>query len=124
MGRPRPRGDREQRSRSAITTWRQRPAEVDFEEGESLRDVVARWQRFRAAFRVNAPTLLVTHDAIVRVALLDVLERPLDDFWRVRVENAAYAIVEVDDARRWTLVTENVNAHLGELRATLEQQAL
>ena len=104
--------------------WRERPAEVDFEEGESLRDVVARWQRFRGAFRVSAPTLLVTHDAIVRVALLDVLERPLADFWRVRVENAAYAIIEVDAAGLWRLATENVNAHLAELRATLEQQAL
>src|SRR5580693_6057459 len=36
-------------------TWRERPADVAFEEGESLRDVAARWQRFRAQLHVDAP---------------------------------------------------------------------
>ena len=39
------------------TTWRERPAEVAFEEGESLADVAARWSRFRALLRIEAPTL-------------------------------------------------------------------
>jgi phosphoserine phosphatase len=105
------------------TTWRERPAEVAFEDGESLREVVARWKRFRAALRFDVPTLLVTHDAIVRVALLDITQRPLADFWSARVENAAYAIVDVD-GDRWTLVEESVNRHLAEQRAPTESQAL
>jgi len=104
-------------------TWRERPAEVAFEEGESLRDVAARWSRFRAFLRVETPTLLVTHDAIVRAALLDIASRPLSDFWSIRVENAAYAVVDVDGAR-WTLVDESVSVHLAETRAATGSQAL
>jgi broad specificity phosphatase PhoE len=104
-------------------TWRERPAEVAFEEGESLRDVAARWSRFRATINIDAPTLLVTHDAIVRAALLDISARPLGDFWSIRVENAAYAIVEVED-KRWTLIEESLNTHLAGTRAATETQAL
>jgi phosphoserine phosphatase len=105
------------------TTWRERPAEVAFEEGESLLDVSTRWRRFRAVLHIDVPTLIVTHDAIVRAALLDIAQRPLSDFWKIRVENAAYAIVDVDgDA--WTLLDESVNEHLAEQRAATESQAL
>ena len=104
-------------------TWRENPAEVSFDQGESLADVLARWRRFRATFAVDEPTLLVTHDAIVRVALLDITQRPLADFWAMRVENAAYAVVDVDGPA-WTLVDDNVNAHLADLRASTETQAL
>jgi len=104
-------------------TWRERPAEVAFEEGESLRDVAARWQRFRALLRADAPTLLVTHDAIVRVALLDIEQRSLEEFWSTRVENAAYAVADVE-GERWTLVEESVSLHLSDGRAAIESQAL
>jgi broad specificity phosphatase PhoE len=105
------------------TTWRERPADVAFEEGESLRDVAERWRRFRAVLRVETPTLLVTHDAIVRAALLDIAHRPLSDFWSVRVENAGYAVVDVA-GDEWTLVEESVSLHLAEQRASTESQAL
>lgn len=105
------------------TTWRERPAEVAFEEGESLEDVAARWKRFRAHLRIDAPTLLVTHDAIVRAALLDIAGRPLSDFWQIRVENAAYAIVEAEGSR-WTLLDESINTHLAGDRAEIATQAL
>jgi broad specificity phosphatase PhoE len=105
------------------TTWRERPADVAFEDGESLVDVATRWKRFRAILRIDRPTLLVTHDAIVRVALLDIAQRPLSEFWATRVENAGYAVVEVDgDA--WTLVEESVSMHLADQRASTESQAL
>jgi phosphoserine phosphatase len=105
------------------TTWRERPADVAFEEGESLRDVSERWRRFRAILHIDRPTLLVTHDAIVRVALLDIAQRPLTDFWSTRVENAGYAVVEVE-GNAWTLVEESVSVHLAEQRASTESQAL
>jgi broad specificity phosphatase PhoE len=104
-------------------TWRERPAEVAFEAGESLRDVQTRWRRFRAAFTVDRPTLLVTHDAIVRVALLDIAGRPLEDFWSVQVENAGYAVIDATTAG-WTITTESVSDHLAGTRAAIESQAL
>jgi hypothetical protein len=59
----------------------------------------------------------------VRVAILDVLGRSLDDLWQVRVENAGFAEFAVDDGR-WTLVEESVSAHLDGLRAAIGAQAL
>jgi broad specificity phosphatase PhoE len=104
-------------------TWRERPHEVSFEEGESLTDVMTRWKRFRASFQVTKPTLIVTHDAIVRIALLDIKGQPLTAFWDTQVENAGFAVVDVDGAS-WTLLEESVSAHLSDMRATIESQAL
>lgn len=95
----------------------------DVLQGESLTEVRSRWRRFRATFAVDEPTLLVTHDAVVRVALLDISGRPLADFWDMRVENAAFAVVEAAGST-WTLLDDNVNSHLAELRAAVETQAL
>jgi broad specificity phosphatase PhoE len=72
---------------------------------------------------IDRPTLLVTHDAIVRVALLDIAQRPLTEFWSTRVENAAYAVVEVE-GETWTLIEESVSMHLANQRASTESQAL
>jgi phosphoserine phosphatase len=83
--------------------WRQSPATVSFEGGETLAQVRERWRTFAASFVPASPALVVTHDAVVRVALVDILGRELDAFWDVHVENGAYAILE-RDANGWTLI--------------------
>ncbi len=103
--------------------WRGDPAHVQFEHGENLTQVCDRWRGFAASFAPAAPALVVTHDAVVRVALVDATSRTLDDFWSTRVENGAYASFDVHDGR-WTLVDECVADHLGALRAPVEGQAL
>lgn len=103
--------------------WRDDPAHVRFEHGESIADVLARWRDFAATFRPQAPALVVTHDAVVRVALVDATARDLDAFWTARVENGAYATFDVT-ASGWALVEENAAAHLGALRASTDGQAL
>ncbi len=103
--------------------WRGDPANVAFENGESLHDVLRRWRDFAAAFRTAVPTLIVTHDAVVRVALVHALGRTLEDFWNTRVQNAGYATLDVD-AGRWTVVEEHVERHLEGVRASIEGQAL
>jgi hypothetical protein len=65
----------------------------------------------------------VTHDAIVRIALLDIAVRPLTAFWETKVENAGYAVVEADGPV-WTLVEESVSDHLAGQHAAIESQAL
>jgi broad specificity phosphatase PhoE len=104
-------------------TWRHDPANVSFEGGETLLEVAARWDQFARSFAPSGETLVVTHDAVVRVALLHETGRPLDDLWRVPVENAAYAVFEVEQGH-WTLVEECVNVHLASLRADIAGQAL
>ena len=103
--------------------WRADPAHVQFENGENIAHVLARWRAFTASFAPATPALVVTHDAVVRVALVDATSRGLEDFWTTRVENGAYAVFDVDGAR-WTLVEECVADHLGALRAPTEGQAL
>ena len=103
--------------------WREDPAHVLFDGGESLAQVLDRWRDFAAAFRPGAPALVVTHDAVVRVALLAATGRELGAFWDARVENGAYAVFDAA-ASGWALVDECVTAHLGALRAPVEDQAL
>jgi broad specificity phosphatase PhoE len=103
--------------------WRHDPAHVQFENGESIAQVLARWRDFAASFAPVAPALVVTHDAVVRVALVDATSRGLEDFWTTRVENGAYAVFDVHDGR-WALVDECVSDHLGALRARTGGQAL
>jgi phosphoserine phosphatase len=103
--------------------WREDPAHVQFEGGENLTQVLERWRAFAAAFRPRVPALVVTHDAIVRVALVDATAGDLGSFWSRSVENGAYAVFEVDDAG-WTLIAERVADHLGALRAPIDGQAL
>jgi probable phosphoglycerate mutase len=103
--------------------WREDPAHVRFENGESIADVLARWRDFAASFAPRAPALVVTHDAVVRVALVDAMSRGIADFWSTRVENGAYAVFDVHGGR-WELVEECVADHLGALRAPTEGQAL
>jgi broad specificity phosphatase PhoE len=106
-----------------FAAWKERPAQVSFESGETLAQVQARWQHFAATFAAHVPALVVTHDAVVRVAILEAQGRPLDDLWAVQVENAGFAEFDVRGGS-WNLVRENVNDHLAGLRAATQDQAL
>jgi broad specificity phosphatase PhoE len=102
--------------------WREDPAHVAFEGGETLARVQARWREFTADFDSSRETLVLTHDAVVRLALLTETGGPLDDFWKMPVENAAYAVFDV--AETWRLAEPCVSAHLESLRADVAGQAL
>jgi broad specificity phosphatase PhoE len=83
--------------------WREDPAHVAFEGGERVTDVLARWRAFGAALLPSCTTLVVTHDAVVRVALVDAQRRALDTFWDPPVENGTFVAFDVD-GERWTLI--------------------
>ncbi len=104
--------------------WREDPVHASFDGGETLAGVLARWRSFaRDLATRDEDTLVLTHDAVVRCALVDMHDRSLDDFWMMRVENAAYARVE-RVAGRLVVIDECVNAHLGAMRADVTTQAL
>jgi broad specificity phosphatase PhoE len=103
--------------------WREDPGNVAFEGGETPAQVLDRWRDFAGALQPQGPTLVVTHDAVVRVALLFATGRGFDAFWDAQVENGAYATFEVD-AGRWTLVEESAAGHLDGIRAATDAQAL
>ncbi len=97
---------------------------MSFEGGERLADVAERWKSF-AEDLVNDGriTVVVTHDAVVRIALLLLQQRALDDLWKVPVENAAFARLD-RVAGSLTLVTESYTEHLAALRTSTAGQAL
>ncbi len=104
--------------------WRTAPASVRFEGGEMLADVAKRWHDFAAELAAaSEATVVVTHDAVVRIALLLLEGRPLDDLWKVPVENAAFARLERVDGKL-VLITESVTSHLAALRTSTAGQAL
>jgi probable phosphoglycerate mutase len=113
--------------------WRHEPSRVAFEDGETIARVMSRWRDFAASLahsgreaqpsQHDVPVLVVTHDAVVRVAIVDALGADIAAFWQPRVENGAYATFDVIDDR-WMLVEECNAVHLGALRAPIDTQAL
>jgi broad specificity phosphatase PhoE len=104
--------------------WREHPSTVSFPGGESLQDVADRWNAFAADLAKGSEnTLVVSHDAVLRIALLEFAGRPLDDLWKVSVENAAFAVIERVD-NTLVLREESRTAHLADLRASIAGQAL
>lgn len=103
--------------------WRSHPETASFEGGESVAQVQERWRSFAADFLAGRDTLIVTHDVIVRLAILTGTKRPLEDFWKSQVVNGGYALFVVDGGR-WVLENECVDDHLLGLRADLGRQAL
>jgi broad specificity phosphatase PhoE len=105
--------------------WREEPASVAFDGGETLADVAERWESFARdeLLAAEGDVLVVTHDAVVRCALVAAAGRSLDDFWKVRVENGAFALLE-SDGRSLRVVEECAVAHLAGVRADVAGQAL
>ena len=103
--------------------WRAEPASVTFEGGENLAAVARRWKAFVDGFSPSGDTLIVTHDAVVRVAILERTGRPLNDLWSPTVTNGGFAHFQIADGA-WRLVTECERSHLQGLQAGIERQAL
>jgi phosphoserine phosphatase len=123
-------GDWEGRLRSEIAerdaetyrAWREHPERVRFRGGESLADVLERWRTFAASMPGGDNVAIVTHDVLVRVAILEATGRSLARLWEPRVVNGAYALFSVQHP--WRLIEECVDSHLGELRVDPAAQAL
>jgi broad specificity phosphatase PhoE len=103
--------------------WRESPDLVRFEGGESLRDVCERWESFVDSFDAVNDALIVTHDIVVRVAILERTGRPLDELRTMRALNCAYAEFETGGSG-WALRSACVSEFLRDLAADHERQAL
>ena len=117
------RADIERDDATRMRQWRDHPERVAFEGGETLSAVVSRWDDFTASLAGDDRVAIVTHDVLVRIAILRATDRPLSEFWQPRVLNGAYAEFEVESGR-WTLRDECVAEHLGNLAADTSGQAL
>lgn len=102
--------------------WKNKPTEITFSEGDNMLKVAERWKAFTADVP-RVPTLVVSHDAVVRAAICIAQGLSLDDMWKVQMENAAYAKFDATK-EGWFLIEPCVNAHLAGLRADVAKQAL
>jgi broad specificity phosphatase PhoE len=103
--------------------WKHDPANVSFPGGESLVDVRNRWRSFVQTFAPESDTLIVTHDVVARVAILEATGRELDDLWKPRVVNAGYAEYDLTDGV-WRLIHECCDSYLAGLENDISAQAL
>jgi broad specificity phosphatase PhoE len=106
-----------------MSAWRGQPETVVFDGGESLAMVNARWNHFLGSLHGDMTTVVVTHDVVVRVALLASDDRPLARFWEPVVKNGAYAWL-VKEGANVRVLNECVDAHLGDAAADISAQAL
>jgi probable phosphoglycerate mutase len=114
----------ERRWPDMMAAWRTAPESVTFPGGESLSDVARRWNAFvRDVKRFQAPLVIVTHDVIVRLAVLGARGEPLSSFGSLIAENAA--LTELDGENGGLrLVRFNERSYLGSYRVEATGQAL
>ncbi len=105
-----------------MQAWREQPQTVHFAGGESLPDVDRRWRAFAQRLGDADDVLIVTHDVIVRLAILAATNRPLERLWEPRVVNGGYA--EFAGGGGWKLLRECVDDHLVGSLADTASQAL
>jgi broad specificity phosphatase PhoE len=116
------RADVERDDEQTMRLWREHPHLVQFDGGESLHDVEHRWRAFAQRLGDADDVAIVTHDVIVRCAILGAMRRPLAQLWDARVRNGAYACFRGGGS--WELLDACVDAHLGDLVVDTATQAL
>lgn len=107
--------------------WRTQPHRVKMPDGESLEDVSLRAQNFLQelfAEYSDGNILIVTHDAVLRVILLQTLGMGLGFFWRWRFDNASVSVVERIEGGHFRLASLNDAHHLEGVFTNCDAQAL
>lgn len=95
--------------------WQTQPHQVQMPDGEALTDVARRAQLFLQDVLVkhsDGNVLIVTHDAVLRVIVLETLLMGLEYFWRWRFDNASVSIVERTTDGHFRLARLNDCHHL------------
>jgi len=116
------RGSIEREEPAEMRTWREHPDRIHFSGGESLSQVNDRWLAFAERLGDADDVAIVTHDVVVRVAILDGTGAPLAELWKPRVVNGAYAVFRGHGS--WELLDVCIDAHLGALTVDTASQAL
>jgi len=94
--------------------WFATPHLVRFPGGESLQDVAARSAnafRFVLARHHDDTVVLVSHDSVSRVLLLQFLDLPLSSYWRVAQDPCCVNEIDIAD-RKICVVRINETHHL------------
>jgi phosphoserine phosphatase len=116
------RSELEHEDAQTMRLWREHPHLVQFDGGETLHDVAHRWHTFVGRLGNADDVAIVTHDVIVRIAILTATQRPLAALWEPRVVNGGYA--RFRGGGSWELLDACVDTHLGSLLVDTAAQAL
>jgi len=106
-----------------VAAWRTDPHTVQFPGGETLEDVCSRYESFLSDLRGDRGILAITHDVVIRIAILLAQDKPLSAFNEVRVDNAALNEFS-SEGNTLTILRLNDTTHLGSLRSDTLTQAL
>jgi probable phosphoglycerate mutase len=103
----------------AYRQWKSTPQFTRFPGGESLEDVVARTTDVLREMLERFPTetvVLVGHDSVNRVLLMQLLDMPLSAYWRLVQDPCALNEVDVSPAGETLVRRINDTSHLDRLR--------
>jgi len=87
---------------SLFAAWFSTPHLVRFRNGESLQDVAARTAnalRFVLSRHGDDTIVLVGHDSVNRVLLLQILDLPLSAYWRVAQDPCSLNEIDIEDGK-------------------------
>ena len=97
-----------------LEAWHTRPETVVMPEGESLEDVQNRaWPALlRIAEGKGENIAVFTHDAVLKVLLMNVLDCPLSSFWKFQLANGSITLLEQSE-KGWRIPLMGEAGHLG-----------
>ena len=85
-----------------FAAWFATPQFVRFPQGESLQDLAARAAdalRYVLTRHSNDTVVLVGHDSVNRVLLLQSLDMPLSSYWRIAQDPCCVNEIDIDDGK-------------------------
>lgn len=106
-------------------TWTENPMQVKFPKGETFGDLQKRvWRWWLAtAPLITQPTVVVTHDNVIRIILAGILDMPADSIWMFELQPTGITIVDVMN-KKVSVVVINDTGHLRGLEVNLAKHAL
>lgn len=106
-------------------TWQNTPSCTIFPNGDAFEDtrmrVLTWWKEFLTT--VQGATIVIAHDNILRVLLVDALGMDPDSMWRFELQPAAITTIKVTNGKV-NVGTINDTNHLEGLQANLANHAL
>lgn len=81
-----------------LELWYTTPQLVRFPRGDSLQDIATRTAdalRFAREHHAGEKVLFISHDSVIRVMLLQLLNAPLESYWRIAQDPCALNEVEI-----------------------------
>lgn len=102
-------------SPDAYRLWRSAPQLMRFPGGESLQDVVSRTADVLREMLERYPSetvVLVGHDSVNRVLLMQLLDMPLSAYWRLAQDPCALSEIDISTAGEVRVQRFNDTSHL------------